>query len=114
MTFTDPHCNNPVNLLRGVDYDDYGDEVDNDTVVVSGALVSIIDAPQLANTRAVDGAPRTVRTHLCQWPAWVPVTPEVGDRIEEADGTILNVMKVSHIGNTMVGRSTVLDLVQVT
>lgn len=109
MSFT---ATTTVTILRGVDIDRYGDEVDASTVVAEGVPASILDRP-VTGARPSSGRKDTPRTYAMR--VWKSVDLRQDDRVrDEKTGLIYAVTTLAPSTNIAGLGSTRADLQRVT
>ena len=97
-----------ITLYRGTEYNDYGDEVDSDTIVATGIRASIIEQTVDAKTE-VTSVPHSYRF------AKLRVTPGTdvrqNDRVlDEKTGDVWTIIQISRRANPVYGQDVRIDL----
>lgn len=101
-------ANTTVTIFRGSSYNEWGDEVDSDTIVATGIRASIIEQTIYAQTE-VTTLPRSYRF------AKMRVTPGTdvrqNDRVkDEKTGEIWTIRQISNRGNPVTMQDMRIDL----
>jgi hypothetical protein len=102
-----------VTVLGGTVLDNFGDEIDGDTVEASGIPASLIEAAK-QTFEPVSGTPRIVRTHVCRiQPGLIPTGLVIDEdkRIrDEVSGETYIVTAATKFANPVMSQPLRLDL----
>jgi hypothetical protein len=97
-----------ISILGGSSTDEFGDETDGITAVVTGLPVSLIESTRTA-MEPVSGTPRIIRTHICRLPPGTAVD-ETNRIKDETTGEIYIVVATTRNANPVIAQPLRADL----